>query len=787
MKKETPAPNHQLRVLRELRGWSQRYLADQLDAPSSTYISRWERGTATPSPYYREKLCVLFGMDAAELGLLTSGPSERSAAVALASEEMLAPTQEEWEQEEDDKKEVFWNVPYRRNPIFTGREEVLAEILTILEEEHSLVALCGLGGLGKTQTAIEYAYRNRERYTVVIWLSTSSVDTITIDLVTVAEQLRLPGYDQPAKKLAELITRLKIWLEVQKSWLLVLDDVIDIPTIERLLPPTLNGHILLTTRIQATGTLARKLVLSPMSTQEGALFLLRRAKILRKDLTLTHADQENQAIASRITQTMSGHSLALDQIGAYIEETQCPLADYLALYRTNQASLLKRRGMVSTGHPDSVSTTLRFCVENIHAAHPLATDLLYFCAFLHPNAIPQELFQQETMQFCPPLQPLADNPLLLNEMLSVLISYSLISRNTHTKMFSLHSFVQDSLRTMLSQEQQISWANYALQVTNHIFPDNAFEHWYICQRYLPQAQACASLVEQYDLHIPEAVRLLHQTGYFLLEQAQYASAEHLLKKATDIALSLHGNEHLLTADCFGTLAVLYTFLHNYPLAEEYYQRALAIKKLVCGEMHPDTAEIYNNLASLYFYQKEYATAEEMYGFARQIWEQIPDQQNELASVLNNLAKAAQEQNRFSEAEQLLKQALQLWEGALGKTHPNLAFALSNLAQFYLLQQQFEAAEELFLQALQLREQALGTQHPRVGASLRDLASLYRAWQKYALAESFYLRALAIQENVFGDQHAEVQGTVVQLLQLYQDLNMPEQQEHYQHKLQNSRR
>src|SRR5437764_4962498 len=145
------------------------------------------------------------------------------------------------------------------------------------------------------------------------------------------------------------------------------------------LPADTTGHILLTTRAQAMGGLARKIELDTMSPQEGATLLLRRAGLLAPDATLESASPPDRALAIDIVAAVDGLPLALDQAGAYIEETNESLSAYLTLYQQQRAELLKRRGGLVPHHPDSVATTWSLAFEQVERANPAAIELVRLC------------------------------------------------------------------------------------------------------------------------------------------------------------------------------------------------------------------------------------------------------------------------------------------------------------------------------------------------------------------------------------------------------------------------
>ncbi len=191
-------------------------------------------------------------------------------------------------------------------------------------------ALSGLGGIGKTQTAIEYAYRYRQEYSAVFWVRAESRDTLIADSVAIAQLLGLPGHD--AKEQMQVVATVKRWLQDQPGWLLILDNADELSLLPDFLPHQGNGHLLLTTRAQATGKLARSLSVDKMEVSEGMRFLLRRATLLEEDEPLETVSAATRTAAQHLVEELDGLPLALDQAGAYIEETGCSLSEYLALY-----------------------------------------------------------------------------------------------------------------------------------------------------------------------------------------------------------------------------------------------------------------------------------------------------------------------------------------------------------------------------------------------------------------------------------------------------------------------
>ncbi len=261
-----------------------------------------------------------------------------------------------------ENQERLWNIPSARNPLFTGRENVLKRLYDALKTSKT-AALSGLGGIGKTQTAVEYAYRYRDNYDTILWVKAESLESINSDFVTIAHLLNLPEKQEQEQRL--IVEAVKRWFKNHVGWLLVFDNADDLEMVRNFLPTDGQGYILLTTRAQATRRLAQRIEIEEMDVDEGALFLLRRATIIDSNAPLDAASATDRVTAREISQAMDGLPLALDQAGAYIEETQWSLPEYLRLFQLRKEELLKRRGKLTTDHPDSVATTWSLAFEKV--------------------------------------------------------------------------------------------------------------------------------------------------------------------------------------------------------------------------------------------------------------------------------------------------------------------------------------------------------------------------------------------------------------------------------------
>jgi len=503
------------------------------------------------------------------------------------------------------KQESPWNIPYERNPLFTGREHVLKWLYERFKTSKR-AAISGLGGIGKTQIAVEYAYRYRDDYNAVLWVKAESRESLTSDLVTIAQLLDLSKKQEQEQRL--IFEAVKGWFKDHPEWLLIFDNADDLEMVRDFLPTGGRGHILLTTRAHATGRLAQQRIeVEKMEPDEGALFLLHRAKLLDSNALLEAAPKIDQHTASEIVQTMDGLPLALDQAGAYIEETGCGLQNYLTLYRAQGAQLLKDRGGLVIDHPESVATTWLLSFQKVEKANKAAAELLCFYAFLASDAIPKELIVESAAKLGSTLEAIVADPFSFDAAIRELLKYSLVQPDPKDNTLSIHRLVQEVLKEQMDEDTQRLWAERAVRAVSRVFPNPEYTNWDLCRKLLLHAQVCSTLIEQWQLLFTEAAALLNNMGFYLWQRGEYEQVEQLHHRALAIRENVLGPENSDTATSLVHLAFFYNNRGKYEEAEPLYQRALAIRQRALGPDHPDTVTVRNNYASLKVRMNEEST------------------------------------------------------------------------------------------------------------------------------------------------------------------------------------
>jgi hypothetical protein len=403
---------------------------------------------------------------------------------------------------------LVWHVPYRYTPFFTGREGVFADLFTNFTSTPSagivpVQALTGLGGLGKTQTAVAYAFRYRKEYQAVLWIKAETEGDLVASFTTMAKLLELPGVN--VKERESVLEGIERWLSHTSDWLLIIDNADNLKMIEPFLPMgTQGGHLLLTSRATATDGLAQSLALVPLTPEEGALCLLRRANYIgwNADLGAPSLSVAARKAALDLAELMGGLPLALEQAGAYIETTGRGVAGYLKLYEQYRPEIQRNQYGDILYYRSAVAFAWNLSCEVVQQESPAAIELLYLCAYLSPDAIPYELFPKDPRVLGPTLGPVAAHPPALDQALALLRRHSLIKnevdREADVSRIFIHRVLQEILRDGMDPKTQRKWAERAVHVVALALP---LVEWPIMQAHV---QACLPLIAQWNMHFREA-------------------------------------------------------------------------------------------------------------------------------------------------------------------------------------------------------------------------------------------------------------------------------------------
>ncbi len=676
------------------------------------------------------------------------------------------------------KPKHICNIPFQRNPFFTGRESLIEDLHAALKEKHSAAlsqqAIYGLGGIGKTQTAVEYAYRYKKEYEHILWIASEKKADILTSFGEIATLLNLPVKDQQDQSV--IVKGVINWMEDHENWLLIFDNADKPELLESFLPHGENGSILITSRESNFAKLhiAKRYKMEEMPEMEAV------------DLLFTRTNREiNEPSeverAKRLAEELGYLPLALEQAGAYISKNEVLFKDYLTAYQNEHLITLEKSKPDTGKYTKTVATTWRINFNEIKKKFTASADLLSFCAFVSPDDIPFELFIEGREEMGPniskALANIENDPLALSDLLEPLTRFSLISKDMNSKTCSIHRLVQEVLKNSLNKDEQRQWAKRAVNTVNEAFPYIEFENWNQCDRLLSHAQVAYTLIDEWTIESDEAGRLLNQTAFYLKQRARYEEAKPLYQRALIIDEKALGPDHPDVAIVRNNLAELYRAQGRYEEAEPLYLRVMEIDAKTLGPDHPDVATSLNNLAELYRAQGRYEEAESLYLRSLVIREKAlgPDHPY-VATSLNNLALLYDNQGRYDEAEPLYQRALDIYEKALGPDHPYVATSLNNLANLYRAQGRYEEAEPLYQRSFAIVEKTLGPDHPYVATSLNNLALLYDNQGRYEEAEPLYQRSLEIREKALGPDHPDVAQSLNNLAVLYDNQGRYEEAE-----------
>ena len=480
---------------------------------------------------------------------------------------------------------VIWNVPHGENPHFVGRDQLLDQIHKTLNagQAAALTAIHGLGGVGKTQLAAHYAHRHKGDYQIVWWIKAEEPATLAGDYAALATALDLPEKD--AREQPLIVAAVRRWLEQHSGWLLIFDNARDAEEIRHHLPQGRAGHALITSRDPNWRGFASPLEVRMLLREDAARFLLERA------------GQSDEAAARALAAELGDLPLALEQAGAYIEETGETFTRYAELFRARRLEL-QREERPPAGYPDTVATTWLLSFQQAEQQAPAAAELLRLCAFLAPDDIPLSMLRDGAEHLPDALAAAVTDQLACNRTIATLRRYSLITKQDDS--ISIHRLVQLVTRDQLNEDERKQWAEAAVRVVNQAFPFDSDDvrTWPVCANLLSHAQAAIEEGEWLQVDARATGRLINQMGLYFFGRAQYAEAQQAFERALRIDEAAFGPDHPNVAIRVSNLGSVLKALGELSEARQCYERALRIFTAFLGDDHPNTVTVRNNLKSL---------------------------------------------------------------------------------------------------------------------------------------------------------------------------------------------
>jgi len=656
------------------------------------------------------------------------------------------------------RNSTHWLVPLEQNQHFVGRESVLRQLLERADPHANMkhcqrTAVVGLGGVGKTQIALEAAYRIRDEHPgcSVFWVPAIHATSFENAYRDIGRKLQVNGIDDDNADVKKLV-KAALGEEAAGTWFLVVDSADDskllfdntTSSLAQYLPSSKNGSILFTTR---TREVAVDLVgpskddilpIGGMSDDEAR-------ELLEKGLQ--DKQIHDAASTTSLLDFLANLPLALKQASAYMAKTGITTTKYLEYCRSSSESLIKllskdfedRTRYKETRNP--VATTWLISFDHILRDNQLATAYLKYLCFLAEKDIPRAMLS------------LADDEMEADEAIGVLIAYAFLTERDDSSSYDMHRLVQIAARNWLKIKGE--WqecATKALWRVADVFPFPEHENRHTWTKYLPHAQHILQFWR--DIADCEAKRdLMTYVGVAFRRQGKYAEAEAMHRKGLDLREKALGRDHPSTLSSMNSLANVLRSQGKYAEAEAMHRNALDLREKVLGRDHPSTLDSMNNLANVLGSQGKYAGAEAIHRNALNLKEKaLGRDHSSTLNSLNNLANVLRCQGKYAEAEAMHRDALDLFEKALGRDHPSTLDSMNNLANVLYSQGKYAEAEAMHREVLDLRGKALGRDHPSTLSSMNNLANILYSQGKHTEAEAMHRKAFSLKEKALGCDH-----------------------------------
>ncbi len=593
-------------------------------------------------------------------------------------------------------------------------------------------ALHGMGGVGKTQLALQYCQRFKNEYAGVWWLQAETMEGLAQDCVLFCSKqgLQLAPGEAP-------FPVMNAWLAQQNNWLLVYDNAEDAQALQAVLPNTVStagGHHILITSRQPVWQGMQTIALDVWQDCEALPFLQQRLP--------GAADADLLAL----TMALGGLPLALEQACAYLNQTSISITSYLQRLQEPLRAWELLDKTASQLCSRSVFVTLTLAFDKLS---PAAQDVLGICAWLAAEPIPEYLFTEESEEFPDKLptslRTIASDEFAWRETVAELHKYALCQSETSISAdhvgngkqtiatLHLHRLSQAALRT-----QCVERGGTALLLVSAVFPYYAQhpEHWPRCrilQAHVHHLQQVYQASWQKVLVLGSLQALL--ALYLKFGLGQYQQALTLECAALSICQQELGEEHSNTLHTMINLATSHRYLGNADAARTLQEQALAIHTRELGEKHPHTLITMENLATSLLQQGDADAARILQEkvLAVRISVQGGEHQDTLITI-HNLAAILKQLGDATAARTFEERVLAINVHLLGEGHPTTLVTMNNLALSLYRFGDYPAAQTLMEKTLLGRTRVLGEDHPDTQRSKQSLADIIAA-QARALGET----------------------------------------------------
>ncbi|KAK1656895.1 hypothetical protein BDP55DRAFT_596875 [Colletotrichum godetiae] len=610
---------------------------------------------------------------------------------------------------EDSYQKPHFIVPFGRNENFVGRDAILTRLRDRIppsanKDACQKTAIVGLGGIGKTQVAIEAAYRVRDAHPdcSVFWVP--AVNTVMFENACreIGRALNIQDIEDDQADVKGLV-KATLERDNSNSWLLIVDNADDTEllfTSSKLmsyLPSSRKGSILLTTRNHQAAARFSRCLLMPLEEMDT----MEANNLLRKGLDESQVS-DSQSM-TQLLEYLAYLPLAIRQASAYMSSNKnVTISKYLGYCEASNDKMLK---LLSKDFDDQdrygdirnpVATTWLISFDHISRDNTLAAKYLSFMCYLAEKDIPRALLPPEEDRMD------ADDEMNADEAISTLIAYAFILQRDTADRFDIHRLVRLVMRNWLreqgKEEEQVTETIYWLCER---FPWPNHRNKDVWMAYLPHTQA-ALQVRDWCTDDRALWDLLSSAGEGNYLLGKYGQAEQMHRQTLELSVKVLGPENPDTLISMDNLALVLRSQGKYDEAEQIHRQTLELSVKVLGPENPDTLISMDNLARVLRSQGKYDEAEQIHRQTLELSVKVlgPENPDTLTSM-NNLARVLGSQGKYDEAEQIYRQTLELSEKVLGPENPDTLISMNNLAGVLESQGKYDEAEQMHRQTLEL--------------------------------------------------------------------------------------
>jgi tetratricopeptide (TPR) repeat protein len=630
-------------------------------------------------------------------------------------------------------------LPQERNQYFTGRArvlELLRKSLTGGSDAGRVQAIYGAPGVGKTQLALEYAYRHLDEYGLIWWMSAGEPTTLAVQYGKLAERMGASARGATTSKSVAAVRR---ELARRKGWLLIFDNAPDADAIRDYLPePT--GHVLITSRSPKWHGAAQSFCLRVLERADSLSYLLNRTGL------------SFERSADMLAQALGDLPLALEQAAATIDQARISFSEYLRRFEDHWAELLAS-GRASGEYPDTVAMTWELACREVEEGNSQIAALLKVLAYLAPTPIGRSMLRRICSSLPAPLSNTLGDAAGLEAAIETLRKFSLLQADERSAF--VHQLVAALTRDRLPVDQQRNWCEVSLTTMLAAFPYEAdvTTSWADSGEALPHALAVCAHAEAANINPPSNAKLMNLVGDYLTQAGQYLQARDVLERALAISDKHYGPDDPRRSAIINNLGRVLKRLGDVRQARAHFEAALVLDQAAYGETHPHVAEVVNNYGTILHVTGDVETARKQFEWALEICRSAYGPEHaKVATVTNNLGYSLANAGDLDRALDHFTQALATAEASCGPDHPLVASIRTNLGIALRLKGQTDRALAELQRAAAIGESALGPDHPELARNLAHLGSLHQHRGEHGTARQYFQRALEIDEKSLGLDH-----------------------------------